>query len=74
MRGLAKEYGGRVEFVRVNVLDDDNAPLLKQFAFSTTPELYLVDGGGRVLAFWNDEVTADELRAALDDALAGSAE
>lgn len=69
MRGLEKEYAGRIEFVRVNVLDGDNAALMKEFGFSASPELYLVDATGKVLEFWNEEVEADELRAALEQAL-----
>lgn len=69
MRGLEKEYAGRIGFVRVNVLDDDNAGLMKQFSFSAAPELYLVDAAGKVLAFWNEEVEASELRAAFDRTL-----
>lgn len=69
MRGLEREYAGRIEFVRVNVLDADNFPLMKQFGFSATPELYLVDGAGKILRFWNEEVAADDLRAAIEQAL-----
>ncbi len=69
MRGLEKEYAGRITFVRVNVLDDDNIALIKQFGFSATPELYLVDRAGKVVRFWNEEVSADELRAAFEQVL-----
>lgn len=69
MRGLEQEYAGRIEFVRVNVLNNDNAEVMKQFGFSASPELYLVDGAGKVLKFWNEAVDADQLRAALEQAL-----
>lgn len=69
MRGLEKEYAGRITFVRVNILNEENRPLLERFSFSTTPELYLLDGAGRIIGFWNDNVSADELRAAFDAAL-----
>ena len=69
MRGLEKEYAGRIEFVRVNVLDKNNAPLLSRFGFSATPELYLLDGMGKVVRFWDNDVQADELRKAFDAVL-----
>ena len=69
VRGLEKEYADRIEFVRVNILDKSNAALMKQFAFSATPELYLVDRTGKVIGFWNDVVSPEELRAAFDTAL-----
>jgi thiol-disulfide isomerase/thioredoxin len=64
--GLEKEYGDRITFVRVNILDSNNEPLMKQFGFSATPELYLVDEQGRIIAFWDDAIEANELRRAFD--------
>lgn len=69
VRGLEKEYAGRIEFVRVNILDEDSAELMKQFSFSATPELYLVAPGGRILHFWNEDVSAADLRHAFNVAL-----
>ena len=69
MRGLEKEYAGRIRFVRVNILQPENEPLLEKFGFFTTPEFYLLDGQGKILGFWNDEVEADVLRQAFDQAL-----
>ena len=69
VHGLEKEYAGRIEFVRVNVLDSKNEPLLDQFGFNTTPELYLLDEDGTIIGFWNDFVEAEELREAFDQAL-----
>ncbi len=69
MRGLEKEYAGRITFVRVNVLLDESLPLMEQYGFSTTPEFYLVDETGQILAVWDDTLTADDMRAAFDAAL-----
>jgi len=69
VHGLEQEYGDRITFVRVNILDTNNEPLMKQFGFSATPELYLVDEQGRTIAFWDDVIEADELRRAFDQAL-----
>jgi hypothetical protein len=69
VHGLEKEYAGRIEFIRVNILNERSRPLMERFSFSLTPELYLVDENGRVLEFWDDVQGADELRQAFDRAL-----
>ena len=69
MRGLEKEYAGRIDFVRVNVLDKNSTALINRFGFSATPELYLVNGSGKIVHFWDSEVEADELRKAFDAVL-----
>jgi len=68
--GLEKEYGSRIHFVRVNILIKDNQPLMEQYGFSTTPEIYLVDGSGKILAVWDDTLTEESMRQAFDAALA----
>ena len=69
VHGLEKVYGERITFVRVNVLHAENAPLMEQFGFSTTPEFYLVDQGGNIIGTWDDWVSEDDLRRAFDQAL-----
>lgn len=69
VHGLEKAYGDRIDFVRVNILHAENAPLMEQFSFSTTPEFYLVNEQGRVIGFWDDWVTEQDLRQAFDQAL-----
>jgi hypothetical protein len=73
VHGLEREYGSRITFVRVNILNPDSQPLMEQFSFSATPELYLVDGQGQILGAWDDTVTEDDLRQAFDAALDASA-
>jgi hypothetical protein len=69
VHGLEKEYGDRIVFTRVNILNPENRPLIEQYSFSTTPELYLVDGSGSILGFWDETVTEQDLRLAFDAAL-----
>lgn len=69
MDGLEKEYGSRIAFQRVNILNEKNQPLMEAYGFSATPELYLVDGEGRVMMFWDDVAGPDEIRQVLDAAL-----
>jgi hypothetical protein len=69
VNGLEKQYAGRIDFQRVNVLDEANTPIMKHFGFSATPELYLIDGQGKVLAFWDQPVPASQIAGAFDLAL-----
>lgn len=69
MRGVQKEYVGRIDVVRVNILDEQNEPLITQFGFSTTPEFYLLDRSGKIVAFWDGPMEPEELRAAFDRVL-----
>lgn len=69
MNGLEKTYAGRIMFVHANIHDPKNQPLLKQYAFSATPEFYLVNAQGKVIGFWNEAPDPAELRRAFDAAL-----
>ena len=69
MNGLEKTYGERITFVHANVHDPQSQPLMKQYAFSGTPEFYLVDAQGTIIGFWNEAPDPGELRRAFDAAL-----
>jgi hypothetical protein len=74
VHGLEKAYDGRIDFIRVNILHPENAPLMELFSFSATPEFYLVDGGGQILGAWDEGVEEAELRQAFDLAINKSRE
>ena len=61
MRGVQKEYAGRIDVVRVNVLDEKNEGVMAEFGFNTTPEFYLLNSTGRIVAFWDGPVEPDAL-------------
>ncbi len=69
MDGLAEQYAAQIDFKRVNILDRASQPLMEQYAFSAAPELYLLDRHGKIAASWDDVVSANDLRAALDQVL-----
>ena len=69
MDGLQKVYAGQVRFTRVNILDHTSQSLMEKFGFSTSPEIYLTDHQGQILANWDDFVSSSELSAAIDRAL-----
>jgi thiol-disulfide isomerase/thioredoxin len=45
--GLAQEWNGRVQVVRVNVHDSENRPLLTRLGFRVTPTFILFDADGQ---------------------------
>ena len=69
VNGLEKTYAQQITFVRANILDDKNWPLMQEFSFSATPEFYLLDPQGKIIGFWNDAVPEQELQSAFDSAL-----
>ena len=69
MNGLKKEYGQRITFLQVNVLNPDNAPIMKQYGFGSTPEIYLVDGEDKVIGYWDEIESAADLRQRFDEVL-----
>ena len=70
MHGLEKEFGDRIHFVRVNVLNPESGPMLDLYGFNATPEFYLVDQRGEIVAFWSEFFTEDGLRQTFEALLA----
>lgn len=68
VRGLEREYAGRIDFKLVNILLPESAVLMDEFSFGTTPELYLVDSDRQVVGFWDEIDSADDLRLVFDEA------
>lgn len=66
MNGIKDEYAGRIDVLQVNVLQPDNAPILKKYGFNTTPEVYLVDSSGKVIAFWDEIDNEADFKEQLD--------
>ena len=66
MHGLEREYGERIKFVRVNILQKESRALMEQYAFSTTPEFYLVDADGEIIGFFDDTATKKDFHKTFD--------
>lgn len=69
MNGLSKRYAGQLRVTRVNVLLDSSQALMERFSFSSTPEIYLLDESGKILARWDEGVTAEVVAQAIENAL-----
>ena len=69
MHGLQREYGGRITFVRANIHLQENRALQEDLGFTLAPEFFLLDGDGRILGHWDEEVTVAQLRDTFDRVL-----
>jgi hypothetical protein len=69
VRGLEREYAGRIEFIFINILLPESVEYIETLGFGATPELYLVDSNGQITAFWDEIVSADDLRPVFDEVL-----
>lgn len=49
VHGLEIEYWGDVEFVYLNIDDPATQPFKEQFGFRFQPQLFFLDGEGRVV-------------------------
>ena len=71
MNGLEQEYGSRLKVIRVNIRNKDTLPLQERFGFSVTPEFFLVDSSGKVVGYWDEASSLDNLKADIDRIMAG---
>lgn len=69
VHGLEREYEGRIEFVRSNIHTPNSIELQEKYGFSATPEFFLVDDEGNVLAHWDDGITLANMRETFDNVL-----
>ena len=69
MHGLQREYGERISFVRANIHFQETRVLQEELGFTLAPEFFLLDGDGRILGHWDEEVTVAQLRDTFDRVL-----
>ena len=72
MHGLQREYGERISFVRANIHFQETRVLQEELGFTLAPEFFLLDGDGRILGHWDEEVTVAQLRETFDYVLESS--
>ncbi|MCB9135270.1 MAG: hypothetical protein H6636_07575 [Anaerolineales bacterium] len=69
VHGLEDKYKGQMNFVYLDI-DDDNTQIFQDaLAFYYQPHILLLDGEGNVIQQWIGYVRQDELEAALISAL-----
>ena len=70
VHGLEAEYWGRVDFLYFDRDDPDNSSVMDQYNFRVQPQFVLIDAQGNVLNEWVGYISEDDLRPALDAAIA----
>lgn len=70
MSGLEREYRGRLSVKRINIHAPDTRAIQQQYGFTATPEFFLVNPEGAILAHWDGDIKLADLRPTLDRLLA----
>jgi hypothetical protein len=71
--GLEREYKGRLVVKRINIHAPDTRPIREKYGFTATPEFFLVNPEGAVLAHWDGDVKLADFRPTLDKYFAAAA-
>ena len=69
VHGLEAKYSDQMNFVYLDIDDDRNESFKRQLGYRVQPNLFLLDGEGQILRQWLGSVPAEELEAALVEAL-----
>lgn len=65
VHGFEQQYGGRVDFLYLDVQDGRTATAKARLGFEATPHFFLLDADGRVLREWQGVIPADTLELGL---------
>lgn len=67
---LSEEFGDRVEFKAVNIVESGARELMNKYNFIGQPQFVVVASGGEIVASRNGIQTYDRLKADIEAALA----
>jgi thioredoxin-like negative regulator of GroEL len=62
VHGLEAEYSGKIKFAFLDADDPNTNTFQRDLGFYSQPELYLLDGDGKVLKKFVGYVSEDDLR------------
>ena len=69
VHGLEAKYIDQMNFVYLDIDDDQNAAFKRSLGFRVQPHFFLLDAEGNVIKQWLGKVSAEEFEAAFADAL-----
>lgn len=69
VHGLEAKYAGQIEFVYLDIDDGNTDSFKKALGYRLQPDYFLLDPQGNVIKQWLGAIPADELDAALQDAI-----
>ncbi len=64
VHGLEAKYYGRIRFAFLDADDPQTLDFQRSLGFYSQPELYLLDGNGKVLEKWTGYTSQDALETA----------
>jgi len=65
VHGLERKFGDHITFVRLSIHNPDSFALQEQLGFTVTPEFFLLDAGGAVLAHWDEGLSVEGVEQVL---------
>jgi len=69
VHGLEAKYFGRIQFAYLDADDPQTLDIQRSLGFYYQPELYLLDGNGKVLEKWVGYTSQEELETAFTEHL-----
>ena len=63
VHGLETQYFGEIGFVFLDIEDEQNAALMRQFGFRYQPMFVIIYGNGETLKTWAGSVSASDFEA-----------
>jgi hypothetical protein len=65
VHGLEQKWGGHLEFVYLDIDDDQTTPFKQQLGYRYQPHIFLVDGQGNIVQQWIGGVSGETIQASL---------
>jgi hypothetical protein len=65
VHGLEQQYGRQVNFVYLDIDDSRTNPFKRQLGYQYQPDLFLLDGKGKIVRQWVGSVDRETLEQAL---------
>ena len=69
VHGLEAEFAGKINFVYLDVEEQDNEQFLNELGFRYHPHFLLLDGQGNIIQQWLGAVQEEQFREAFSAAL-----
>jgi thioredoxin-like negative regulator of GroEL len=66
VHGLERKYTGRVDFLYLHVGESRTSQVRERLGFVATPQIVLLDGGGRKVREWIGLIDESSLTTGLD--------
>jgi thioredoxin-like negative regulator of GroEL len=69
VHGLEAEYSGKINFVYLDIDDEENDAFKEALGYRVQPHFFLLDDEGKIISQWLGRVTEEQFRSEFDKAL-----